>query len=121
MDFKSAQCPSCAAQLQLPDDKGKLKCNYCGSDIVVKEAISLAAKIGLASARELAKIALDAGNYDDAKRHVDKILYADSNDADAWFLKALVLFGKAKSLSVGEFAAPQTAIKFYAKVLGARK
>lgn len=41
--FKAAKCPSCGGDLQVPEDRTTIKCMYCGLDVVVREAISLAA------------------------------------------------------------------------------
>ena len=43
MTFKAAICPSCGGALQVPDDRATVKCMYCGVDVVVGEAIQLAA------------------------------------------------------------------------------
>jgi len=43
MVFKAAQCPSCGGALQVPDDRTSVKCMFCGVDIIVREAIRLAA------------------------------------------------------------------------------
>ena len=43
MAFKAATCPSCGGALQVPDDRTTVKCMYCGVDVVVREAIQLAA------------------------------------------------------------------------------
>ena len=42
MNFKAAVCPSCGGQLQVPDDRDSVKCMYCGSEIIVREAIQKA-------------------------------------------------------------------------------
>jgi DNA-directed RNA polymerase subunit RPC12/RpoP len=43
MTFKAAKCPNCGGALQLPDDRTKVKCMYCGVDVIVREAVQLAA------------------------------------------------------------------------------
>src|ERR1051325_9205848 len=43
MTFKAAQCPSCGGALQVPEDRTSVKCMFCGVDIIVREAIRLAA------------------------------------------------------------------------------
>ena len=43
MTFKAATCPSCGGALQVPDDRATVKCMYCGVDVIVREAIQLAA------------------------------------------------------------------------------
>jgi hypothetical protein len=43
MTFKAAKCPDCGGALQVPDDRAMVKCMYCGVDVIVREAIQLAA------------------------------------------------------------------------------
>jgi hypothetical protein len=43
MTFKAAQCPNCGGALQVPDDRISVKCMFCGVEIIVREAIRLAA------------------------------------------------------------------------------
>lgn len=45
MNFKSANCPSCGGNLQLPDNLNTVKCMYCGVDIVVQDAIRLSGRV----------------------------------------------------------------------------
>jgi DNA-directed RNA polymerase subunit RPC12/RpoP len=47
MSFKAAKCPNCAGDIQVPDDRDTVKCMYCGSDIVVREAIRLAGGVNI--------------------------------------------------------------------------
>ena len=43
MKFEEAKCPSCGGSLQLPDNLKTAKCIYCGTDIIVRDAINAAA------------------------------------------------------------------------------
>jgi predicted RNA-binding Zn-ribbon protein involved in translation (DUF1610 family) len=43
MNFVAATCPSCGGSLQVPDDRDAVKCMYCGGEIIVRQAINLAA------------------------------------------------------------------------------
>ena len=43
MNFKAARCPTCGGALQIPEDLNTVKCMYCGGEIIVREAIQLAA------------------------------------------------------------------------------
>jgi len=90
MDFKAAKCPSCAGELQLPDNLDSAKCMYCGNTIVVREAIQLAAgNINIANIYQLAGTAKQSGNYKEAYDYYTKILEHDQNDYNAWFQKGV--------------------------------
>lgn len=41
MTFRAAKCPNCAGSLEVPDDKTTVRCLYCKSEIVVRDAIQL--------------------------------------------------------------------------------
>ncbi len=43
MNFKAARCPTCGGALQIPEELSTAKCMYCGGEVIVREAIQLAA------------------------------------------------------------------------------
>lgn len=63
---------------------------YCGSDIVVKEAIDKYSKtVNLDNIFNLAKVAQDSGNHEEALSYFTKILEYDSNNHKAWIGKGI--------------------------------
>lgn len=86
MNFKAAICPSCGGQLQVPDDRDSVKCMYCGSDIVVREAIQKASGPDPANFLGLAEIALNEGKYNKALNFCNKALELDYKNPEAWLL-----------------------------------
>ena len=91
MNFKEAKCPNCGGDLQVPEDKNTVKCMYCGSDIVVRQAIQKAvAESGpkLANLLNLAKTAQDSENNQEAYDYYTKVLEIDPENSEAWFGKA---------------------------------
>lgn len=88
MNFVSAKCPQCGGALQVPDDCNSVKCMYCGTDIVVREAINLASG-NLDNYMELGKSAQDAGNYSESYDYFTKALELDPKNSEAWAGKAL--------------------------------
>ncbi len=87
MTFRQAKCPTCAGELQVPDDRDVVKCMYCGSDIIVRQAIQAAAGINLANLMKLARTAANANNYQEAYGYYTKVLEVDPNNVEAWFGK----------------------------------
>jgi DNA-directed RNA polymerase subunit RPC12/RpoP len=67
MDFKPAKCPSCSGDLQVPANRDVVKCMYCGTDIVVREAIQ-AAGGNVQNWLMLARTAMDSNNAAEAYR-----------------------------------------------------
>lgn len=43
MTFKAVTCPSCGGALQIPDDRLRVECAYCGADVLVNEDTQSAA------------------------------------------------------------------------------
>lgn len=90
MAFKAAKCPNCAGELQVPDERNTVKCMYCGSDIIVREAIKAAvAGVNIENLFNLAKSAFDAGNFQEAFDYYTRVLEVDAQNYDAWLGKGL--------------------------------
>jgi len=87
MAFKAAICPSCGGNLQVPDDRDSVKCMYCGTDIIVRQAIQAGAGINIGNYLELAVTATKAGNYQEAYDYYSKVLEIDITNPEAWFGK----------------------------------
>jgi DNA-directed RNA polymerase subunit RPC12/RpoP len=63
MSFRAAKCPNCGGSLQVPADVDAVKCMYCGGDIVVREAVRLAA----GRVKEFTVARADEKIYDESK------------------------------------------------------
>lgn len=87
MTFKDARCPNCGGELQLPDNKQKVKCMYCGSDILVQEAVSAAAGPKVENLMGLARTAATASNHKEAYDYYTKVLELQPENCEAWFGK----------------------------------
>jgi len=90
MSFKAAKCPNCAGDLQVPEDRDSVKCMYCGSDIIVREAIkAAAASVNIENLLSLAKNAFEAKNFKEAFELYTRVLEVDLNNHEAWLGKGL--------------------------------
>lgn len=94
MSFKPAKCPSCGGELRLPSDRQTAKCTYCGSDIIVQEAIDRASPPS-AGLFALAESALSAGDFHAAADKFERYLEGDPTNPEAWYLRGMALLGKA--------------------------
>jgi tetratricopeptide (TPR) repeat protein len=90
MTFKAAKCPNCAGDIQVPEDRDSAKCMYCGSDIIVREAIRLAGGINIENLLAFAKHSEELGDFSKALEYYDKILESDVKNVPAWIGKGLV-------------------------------
>src|SRR5215204_6479291 len=87
MEFNPANCPNCAGSLQVPVNQVTVSCMYCGSSIVVREAIHAAAVAGVANWMKLANAALKAANFAEASQYFTRILEVEPHNHEAWFGK----------------------------------
>jgi hypothetical protein len=87
MAFKAAICPSCGGQLQVPEDRDAVKCMYCGTDIIVRQAIQAGSGINIKNYLELAVTATNVGNFKEAYDYYSKVLEIDIKNPEAWFGK----------------------------------
>jgi len=85
-------CPSCNGALELPDDLGVAHCMYCGTKILLQQSGDLREKQSLERYVELAKVALEAKNYDEAIQYCNKTLEIDPKNVQAWIDKAISTF-----------------------------
>ena len=99
MKLTAAKCPSCGADIEVDKDSDKTKCEFCGSSIIVEDAI---AKIKISGSVEISNLpktktllinanrAYDSGEYDEAYQKYDKLLELDPNQGIAVFRKSLI-------------------------------
>jgi tetratricopeptide (TPR) repeat protein len=88
MAFIPATCPSCGGNLQVPDDRDKVKCMYCGVDIVLREQEQVQkGKIG--NYLNLARTAEESNNHEEAYKYYSLVLESDPKQVEAWIGKGL--------------------------------
>jgi hypothetical protein len=99
MSFEAAKCPSCNASIQVPNDREKAVCMYCGNILVVKDAIQRL-KVELngpvvvdQNIETLIKSAngfIQLEKWEDAMKKFEKVIEQDSTDYRGWWGKFLV-------------------------------
>lgn len=90
MAFRSAQCPACKKDIQVPDDAEVAICMYCGQSILVKDAIHITVGPSITNLLGLARTADVAGNAAEAETYYNRVLELDPTISEAWI-------GKGKS------------------------
>jgi len=99
MAFVAARCPSCGANLQLDNGQEKGFCQYCGTQIVVQEAIK---KIRIDNSHmvdnwmNMAMSAYDAGNMEEAYEYFTKSLKYNPQMVKPFFIKVCLQDGKLR-------------------------
>lgn len=83
--FFAGKCPNCKGELQLPDNREKVICMYCGIEINVSE--QKASHYDSAHYFDLAQTAYGSGDYSTAEFNCDKSISIDLNNAPAVALK----------------------------------
>ena len=89
MQLKAVKCPSCGADLQIPDDKDFIVCPYCSTTVQVREEVKLRYDANVSNLLKLADEDLKAGNYKEAYDYYNKALESDAGNPDAWLGKAV--------------------------------
>lgn len=97
MSFVAAKCPGCGASIQLPDDRKSANCMYCGTSVIVEEAVKLAAASGpdAKTLVELGNSSLEAGRDEEAYSYFSRATELELNNSGAWFGKAKASSGQA--------------------------
>jgi tetratricopeptide (TPR) repeat protein len=85
-------CPSCGANLELPDQLDLAHCMYCGGKIILRSESVLTEKINVKRFSELASVAIQAKNYEDAIKYSNSVLEIDTQNIEAWLTKAEAIF-----------------------------
>lgn len=91
MPFKAAKCPNCAGDIQVPDERDTAKCMYCGSDIIVREAIKLSGGKNLQNILIMARTALEGENQEEGLSYINSYLEEDQGNVEAWHLKSQLI------------------------------
>lgn len=86
------QCPSCGASLELPETLNVAHCMYCGGKVVLRAETALNEMVNLKRFSELAQVAIQAKNYEDAIKYSNNILEIDTQNIEAWLIKAEAVF-----------------------------
>lgn len=83
--FKAATCPNCGGDLQLPTNVESVNCMYCGSEIVVQDALEK----NITNLLSMADTALAGRNHEEAYNYYNQILEIDLTNYYAWSGKAI--------------------------------
>ncbi|CAN7638443.1 hypothetical protein LJR129_004920 [Acidovorax sp. LjRoot129] len=83
MQFIPAICPQCSGKLQVPSGQVSAQCEYCGTDVFVREVEKSDANRS-AHLIELANAAATAGNHQEAFGYFTSVLEIDSKNVLAW-------------------------------------
>lgn len=86
--MQKLQCPSCGANLELPEGLTVAHCIYCGNKVVLRGDDALNEMVNLKRFLELAQVAMQAQHYDDAIKYSNKVLEIDTKNIEAWIIKA---------------------------------
>lgn len=118
MSLVNVKCPNCGAAIQLDSSREEGFCSYCGSKVLVQEAINKVKidKSGdIQNFLNLSKASIEANNGQEAYDYANKALEVDAQNAEAWYLKmrAVGLIGILKDLKCDEvLTAGRKAIEF---------
>jgi tetratricopeptide (TPR) repeat protein len=89
MELKPIKCPSCGADLQVPDNKDFIVCPYCNTTVQVRDEIKVSYDVNINNLLKLADEDLGAGNFKEAYAYYNKVLEANADSPDGWLGKGV--------------------------------
>jgi len=87
MKFKETTCPNCGGKLNLSEDKSKLKCDWCDTEIMMPQTEQNAPKSNELDTKNkliLAEVEYKSGNYQRAYDYYVEVLQIDACNYKAW-------------------------------------
>jgi len=85
----AVKCPSCNANLQIPDDVEFVTCEFCRTSIKVRDVIRVETDYDVPEWLKIAENAYKGENYDEAYEYYNIVLEKESFRYDAWIGKGL--------------------------------
>jgi hypothetical protein len=88
MSFVPAKCPSCSAIIQVPADRERAVCMFCGTSLMTQAAISF---LGGPNPKDTLAVALQlltARDFMQAEEQLNRVLEYNPKSPDAWAAKA---------------------------------
>ena len=85
----AVKCPSCYANLQIPDDVEFVTCEYCDTSIKVRDVVRVETDYDVPEWIKIADNAYKGENYEEAYEYYNMVLEKESFRANAWIGKGL--------------------------------
>lgn len=84
MELVAAKCPSCGADIQVPNNKDFAFCTFCGSNVKVRESVIMKSDVDTDNLLSLGNVELTAKDYNEAMDYFTRVLEADGKNHRAW-------------------------------------
>lgn len=88
-NFIAAKCPACNADIQVPDDNDFVICEYCKTNVKVRDALKIIIDAKTSNLLKIANEAYNTKNFIEAYNYYNKILESEIDNYEAWIGKAL--------------------------------
>lgn len=85
----AVKCPSCSANLQIPDDVEFVSCEYCETSIKVRDVVRIETDYDVPEWIKIADNAYKGKNYEEAYEYYNMVLEKEAFRANAWIGKGL--------------------------------
>jgi hypothetical protein len=83
----AVKCPSCSANLQIPDDVEFVSCEYCETSIKVRDVVRIETDYDVPEWIKIADNAYKGKNYEEAYEYYNMVLEKEAFRANAWIGK----------------------------------
>lgn len=83
----AVKCPSCSANLQIPDDVEFVSCEYCETSIKVRDVVRIETDYDVPEWIKIADNAYKGKNFEEAYEYYNMVLEKEAFRANAWIGK----------------------------------
>lgn len=97
MQLLAAKCPSCGADIQVPDNKDFAYCTFCGSNVKVRESVIVKSDVDVENLIALGNVELQAKDYNNAIEYFTRVLEVDGKNHHAWMGKGTATLRRANT------------------------
>lgn len=117
MELKPLRCPSCGANLSIPDNAATFFCSYCGTEVVhdkkyieVSGEVSVKGMVTVDSLLDRAYLFLEDGDFSSAKQYCERVLDIQPKTSKAYIGQLLCLL---RLKSIDSLAKSNKSLKTY--------
>jgi tetratricopeptide (TPR) repeat protein len=107
MNYLSAKCPNCSANLTVDPKQDYIKCNFCSSYVKVRDSLIIKLDTDNPNLLRISQEFLESGNINEANQYVNKVLESDPDNYLAWKTKSLIIFSAVKQFYGSDYELSQ--------------
>ena len=96
MNYISAKCPNCSANLTVDPKQDYIQCNFCASYVRVRDSLIIKLDTDNPNLLRISQEFLASGNITEANHYVNKVIESNPDNYLAWKIKSLIILSAVK-------------------------